>query len=91
VSLFTRDPAGHKDKRINVQITCFNWRIWKLISMEFILLSYKDMNIWKPLLPSQASTYGVSFKPFLIGFNSLRSFNFGWSELFGGQGVFWFI
>jgi hypothetical protein len=34
---------------------------------------------------------GVSFKPLFIGFSSLWNSDFGWSELFGGQGVFWFL
>jgi hypothetical protein len=32
------------------------------------------------------SAYVVLFKPLLVGFSSSR--NFGWSELFGDQGVF---
>ena len=29
------------------------------------------------------STYGVSFSPFICGYNSLKSFDGGWNELFG--------
>jgi hypothetical protein len=31
------------------------------------------------------------FAETLNGFNSIWNFDFGWSELFGGQGVSWFF
>nr|WCQ71420.1 NADH dehydrogenase subunit 5 [Hodotermopsis sjostedti] len=37
------------------------------------------------------STYGITFNPLFIGYTSLKSFDYGWSELFGGQGLFWFF
>jgi NADH-ubiquinone oxidoreductase chain 5 len=37
------------------------------------------------------STYGVSFNPLFVGYISLKNFDSGWSELFGGQGLFWFF
>nr|UXD79084.1 NADH dehydrogenase subunit 5 [Stolotermes victoriensis] len=37
------------------------------------------------------STYGVVINPLLAGFSSYSSVDCGWSELFGGQGSFWFF
>ena len=34
------------------------------------------------------STYGVSFRPLICGYNSLKSFDGGWNEFFGGQGLY---
>ena len=34
------------------------------------------------------STYGVSFSPLICDYNSLKSFDGGWNELFGGQGLY---
>nr|WGO57893.1 NADH dehydrogenase subunit 5 [Brephallus tramlapensis] len=34
------------------------------------------------------STYGVSYTPLLLGYNSLSSFDGGWNEYFGGQGMY---
>lgn len=33
-------------------------------------------------------TYGISYYPLLIGYKSLRIFDGGWREYFGGQGIF---
>ena len=32
-------------------------------------------------------TYGVSFNPLICGYNSLKSFDGGWNEFFGGQSL----
>ena len=29
----------------------------------------------------------LSFRPLICGYNSLKSFDGGWNELFGGQGL----
>nr|AVN67375.1 NADH dehydrogenase subunit 5 [Diploptera punctata] len=34
------------------------------------------------------STFGVSFFPLQLGYNSLKSFDGGWNEYFGGQGLY---
>nr|YP_010946499.1 NADH dehydrogenase subunit 5 [Diploptera punctata]WGO57217.1 NADH dehydrogenase subunit 5 [Diploptera punctata] len=34
------------------------------------------------------STFGVSFFPLQVGYNSLKSFDGGWNEYFGGQGFY---
>nr|WGO58036.1 NADH dehydrogenase subunit 5 [Rhabdoblatta ecarinata] len=34
------------------------------------------------------STYGVSYNPLILGYNSLKSFDLGWNEYFGGQGLY---
>ena len=35
------------------------------------------------------STYSTSFWPLEIGHGSMRVFDFGWMEYFGGQGFYW--
>nr|URX53779.1 NADH dehydrogenase subunit 5 [Cryptotermes havilandi] len=37
------------------------------------------------------STYGVSFRPLSLGYNSLSVSDLGWAERLGGQGVYWFM
>nr|WHM51895.1 NADH dehydrogenase subunit 5 [Stolotermes ruficeps] len=37
------------------------------------------------------STYGVSITPLLVGFSVYKGLDCGWSESFGGQGMFWFL
>nr|AVN68252.1 NADH dehydrogenase subunit 5 [Rhabdoblatta sp. RHA] len=34
------------------------------------------------------STYGTCYKPLILGYNSLKSFDGGWNEYFGGQGLY---
>ena len=34
------------------------------------------------------STYGVSYLPLNIGYNTSKVFDFGWMEYFGGQGMY---
>nr|YP_010946486.1 NADH dehydrogenase subunit 5 [Cyrtonotula maculosa]WGO57204.1 NADH dehydrogenase subunit 5 [Cyrtonotula maculosa] len=34
------------------------------------------------------STYGVVYHPMIMGYNSLKSFDGGWNEYFGGQGLY---
>nr|YP_009229033.1 NADH dehydrogenase subunit 5 [Opisthoplatia orientalis]ALS20324.1 NADH dehydrogenase subunit 5 [Opisthoplatia orientalis] len=34
------------------------------------------------------STYGTSYNPLILGYNSLKSFDLGWNEYFGGQGLY---
>nr|URX53909.1 NADH dehydrogenase subunit 5 [Cryptotermes kirbyi] len=37
------------------------------------------------------STYGVSLRPLLLGYHSLKISDLGWAERLGGQGMFWFL
>jgi hypothetical protein len=37
------------------------------------------------------STYGVSSFPLGFGYLSMRVFDFGWLESFGGQGFYWLL
>jgi NADH-ubiquinone oxidoreductase chain 5 len=37
------------------------------------------------------STYGVSFGPLGFGYGSMRVFDSGWIEYFGGQGLYWVL
>nr|UAJ48138.1 NADH dehydrogenase subunit 5 [Gromphadorhina portentosa] len=34
------------------------------------------------------STYGVNYEPLALGYLTLKSFDFGWNEYFGGQGFY---
>nr|YP_010875364.1 NADH dehydrogenase subunit 5 [Pycnoscelus surinamensis]WGW15111.1 NADH dehydrogenase subunit 5 [Pycnoscelus surinamensis] len=34
------------------------------------------------------STYGVSYTPLILGYSTLKSFDGGWNEYFGGQGLY---
>ena len=52
-----------------------------IISIKEIYITIFLGSIWN--IP-YISTYGVSFSPFICGYNSLKSFNGGWNELFGG-------
>nr|WGO58127.1 NADH dehydrogenase subunit 5 [Centrocolumna evidens] len=36
-------------------------------------------------------TYGVSYHPLIFGYNSLKSFDCGWNEYFGGQGLYFML
>lgn len=59
------------------------------------LLSIK-LNLFRRFLGSiwyipYIFTYGVSYYPLIIGYNSLKSFDGGWNEYFGGQGLFYIL
>jgi hypothetical protein len=34
-------------------------------------------------------TYGASFWPLEVGYRTVKVFDFGWIEYFGGQGIYW--
>nr|YP_010946551.1 NADH dehydrogenase subunit 5 [Episymploce wulingensis]WGO57269.1 NADH dehydrogenase subunit 5 [Episymploce wulingensis] len=57
-----------------------------LLSMKFGLISSFLGSMW--YMP-YIFTYGVSFYPLIIGYNSLKSFDNGWNEFFGGQGLYY--
>nr|AVN68307.1 NADH dehydrogenase subunit 5 [Panesthia angustipennis] len=54
-------------------------------SLKFINLSSFLGSMWyMPYL----STYGVSMNPLVVGYFSMKSFDSGWNEYFGGQGMY---
>nr|AVN67976.1 NADH dehydrogenase subunit 5 [Neolaxta sp. B107] len=50
----------------------------------FNLISFLGSMWYMPYL----STYGISYNPLILGYNSLKSFDGGWNEYFGGQGLY---
>nr|WGO57789.1 NADH dehydrogenase subunit 5 [Jacobsonina sp.] len=56
-----------------------------LLSMKMNLISSFLGSMW--YMP-YIFTYGVSYYPLIIGYNSLKSFDGGWNEYFGGQGLY---
>ena len=59
-----------------------------LISIYFYRTSSFVGSMW--FIPF-FSTYGVSFVPLRIGYDSTRVFDSGWIEYFGGQGFYWIL
>nr|AVN68040.1 NADH dehydrogenase subunit 5 [Ectobiidae sp. BB] len=57
-----------------------------LLSLKFNLFSSFLGSMW--YMP-YIFTYGVSYYPLIIGYNSLKSFDNGWNEYFGGQGLYY--
>nr|YP_010946512.1 NADH dehydrogenase subunit 5 [Episymploce cheni]WGO57230.1 NADH dehydrogenase subunit 5 [Episymploce cheni] len=57
-----------------------------LMSMKFNLLSSFLSTMW--YMP-YIFTYGICYYPLIIGYNSLKSFDNGWNEYFGGQGLYY--
>nr|AVN67672.1 NADH dehydrogenase subunit 5 [Symploce macroptera] len=57
-----------------------------LISLHFFNLSKFLGSMW---YMSYIFTYGVSYMPLIIGYNSLKAFDTGWNEYFGGQGLYY--
>nr|YP_010227859.1 NADH dehydrogenase subunit 5 [Cryptocercus laojunensis]UDD86645.1 NADH dehydrogenase subunit 5 [Cryptocercus laojunensis] len=55
-----------------------------LISLNFKVLIDFFGSMW--FMP-YVSTYGLSFFPLFFGYYSLKVFDFGWSEYFGGQNL----
>nr|UGN61752.1 NADH dehydrogenase subunit 5 [Cryptocercus maluogouensis] len=55
-----------------------------LISLDFSKLIIFFGSMW--FMP-YISTYGMSFFPLFFGYYSLKVFDFGWSEYFGGQNL----
>nr|YP_009350267.1 NADH dehydrogenase subunit 5 [Apilitermes longiceps]AQP26717.1 NADH dehydrogenase subunit 5 [Apilitermes longiceps] len=59
-----------------------------LISIYFYSTSSFVGSMW--FMPF-FSTYGVSFVPLSIGYDSTSVFDSGWMEYFGGQGFYWIL
>nr|AVN67639.1 NADH dehydrogenase subunit 5 [Parcoblatta divisa] len=57
-----------------------------LMSLNYISISSFLGSMW--YMP-YISTYGVSYWPLIFGYNSLKIFDGGWSEFFGGQGMYY--
>nr|YP_010621000.1 NADH dehydrogenase subunit 5 [Periplaneta constricta]WAX39383.1 NADH dehydrogenase subunit 5 [Periplaneta constricta] len=57
----------------------------KLMSIKFYLYSSFLGSMW--FMP-YISTYGVCNLPLLLGYKSYKVFDSGWSEYFGGQGMY---
>nr|AVN67661.1 NADH dehydrogenase subunit 5 [Parcoblatta pensylvanica] len=57
-----------------------------LMSLNYISFSNFLGSMW--YMP-YISTYGVSYYPLIVGYNSLKIFDGGWSEFFGGQGMYY--
>nr|YP_010946460.1 NADH dehydrogenase subunit 5 [Caeparia donskoffi]WGO57178.1 NADH dehydrogenase subunit 5 [Caeparia donskoffi] len=63
----------------------FKMDLNKLLSLKMKNLSSFLGSMWyMPYL----STYGVSMKPMVMGYVSMKSFDMGWNEYFGGQGFY---
>nr|AVN67683.1 NADH dehydrogenase subunit 5 [Symploce pallens] len=58
----------------------------ELLSLSFFGMSSFLGSMW--YMP-YIFTYGVSYCPLIIGYNSLKSFDSGWNEYFGGQGLYY--
>nr|WAX39331.1 NADH dehydrogenase subunit 5 [Homalosilpha sp. 1 ZQW-2020] len=57
----------------------------KLMSIKFYLYSSFMGSMW--FMP-YISTYGISNIPLSLGYKSYKVFDSGWSEYFGGQGIY---
>nr|WAX39123.1 NADH dehydrogenase subunit 5 [Anaplecta sp. 1 ZQW-2020] len=58
---------------------------FNLLSLRCVHLSFFSGGMWfMPFL----STYGVSSFPLNMGYSVIKNFDFGWSEYYGGQGLF---
>nr|YP_010620948.1 NADH dehydrogenase subunit 5 [Catara rugosicollis]WAX39292.1 NADH dehydrogenase subunit 5 [Catara rugosicollis] len=57
----------------------------KLMSIKYYLYSSFMGSMWfMPYL----STYGVNYTPIMLGYTSYKLYDSGWSEYFGGQGIY---
>nr|WES82290.1 NADH dehydrogenase subunit 5 [Zootermopsis angusticollis] len=58
----------------------------------FSLFLYKSSSFFGSMwFMPYVFVYGVSFFPLNYGYSVISSFDSGWSEFFGGQGLFWFF
>nr|AVN67954.1 NADH dehydrogenase subunit 5 [Parcoblatta bolliana] len=58
----------------------------ELMSLNYIGFSNFLGSMW--YMP-YISTYGTSYYPLIVGYSSLKIFDGGWSEFFGGQGMYY--
>nr|YP_009711357.1 NADH dehydrogenase subunit 5 [Reticulitermes tibialis]QGA46873.1 NADH dehydrogenase subunit 5 [Reticulitermes tibialis] len=59
-----------------------------LLSVHYYKVSSFSGSMW--FMPF-FSTYGVSFSSLWLGYGSMRVFDSGWMEYFGGQGLYWVL
>nr|WGO57945.1 NADH dehydrogenase subunit 5 [Hemithyrsocera longiseta] len=56
------------------------------LTMELMIMgNYLGSMWWMPYI----FTYGVSLYPLMAGYNVLKTFDSGWNEYFGGQGMYY--
>nr|YP_010996564.1 NADH dehydrogenase subunit 5 [Dasyhippus peipingensis]WPE03600.1 NADH dehydrogenase subunit 5 [Dasyhippus peipingensis] len=61
---------------------------YNLFSLNFFsFVSFSGSMWFMPYL----STGFISYLPLKMGYYSSKSFDYGWGELFGGQGLYWFF
>nr|YP_001256894.1 NADH dehydrogenase subunit 5 [Reticulitermes flavipes]ABN10425.1 NADH dehydrogenase subunit 5 [Reticulitermes flavipes] len=72
---------------IGYEMAGFNFGDY-LLSMYYYKVSSFSGSMW--FMPF-FSTYGVSFGPLGFGYSSMRVFDSGWMEYFGGQGLYWVL
>nr|WGO58140.1 NADH dehydrogenase subunit 5 [Symploce tubercularis] len=58
----------------------------ELLSLKFKQFSSFLGSMW--YMP-YIFTYGVSYYPLIVGYSTMKSFDGGWNEYFGGQGLFY--
>nr|AVN68200.1 NADH dehydrogenase subunit 5 [Melanozosteria sp. Cairns, Australia] len=69
---------GYEISKININTN--------LMSIKYYIYSSFMGSMWfMPFI----STYGVSKLPLFLGYNSYKVFDSGWSEYFGGQGMYY--
>nr|AIY61679.1 NADH dehydrogenase subunit 5 [Serritermes serrifer] len=60
----------------------------RLFSLSLYNISWFSGSMW--FMPA-ISTVGVSYFPLMIGYYSMKLYDSGWMEYFGGQGFYWFL
>nr|WIW75286.1 NADH dehydrogenase subunit 5 [Oedipoda caerulescens] len=61
---------------------------YNLFSLKFLFFVSFSGSMW--FMPFLSTNY-VVYSPLLFGYKSLKSFDYGWGELFGGQGFYSFF
>nr|YP_010759067.1 NADH dehydrogenase subunit 5 [Oedipoda miniata]WEX31977.1 NADH dehydrogenase subunit 5 [Oedipoda miniata] len=61
---------------------------YDLFSLKFLFFVSFSGSMW--FMPFLSTNY-VVYSPLLFGYKSLKSFDYGWGELFGGQGLYSFF
>lgn len=57
-------------------------------SLNYYIFCYINSSIW--FIP-RISTFGLVYFPLNLGFKSLKSLDYGWSEFFGTQNIYFFV
>nr|UPX88682.1 NADH dehydrogenase subunit 5 [Loricera pilicornis] len=69
---------------VGYQISKFSLN-WLNLSLKFYIYSYFFGFMW--FMPN-ISTFSMNFIPLMLSFNLYKSFDLGWNEYLGGQGIF---